>query len=80
MQITLTDLRRRPGPALDHVRSGHEIVVTEAGIPLCRIVPVDRPSRYAELVANGTIRPPLAPHDPDKIRAASIAGWPSVPE
>lgn len=75
MQITLTELRRTPGHALDQVRAGDEVVVTEAGVPMFRIVPVDRPTRYAELVASGAIRPPSLARDPMKIRAASLAAW-----
>jgi prevent-host-death family protein len=75
MQITLTELRRTPGPALDHVRHGEEVVVTEAGVPLCRIVPADRPTRYAQLVADGVIRLAAAPKDPLAIRALSLAEW-----
>lgn len=75
MQITLTELRRTPGPALDHVRQGEEVVVTEAGVPLCRIVPADRATRYAQLVADGVIRLPVSPQDPSVIRAHSLAEW-----
>jgi prevent-host-death family protein len=75
MQISLTELRRTPGPALDHVRAGEEVVITQDGIPLGRIVPVGRPSRYAELVAAGVIRPPSAPGGPAEMRAASVALW-----
>lgn len=75
MQISLTQLRRTPGPALDHVRQGEEVVVTEAGVPLCRIVPAGRPTRYAQLVADGVIRLPVSPKDPSAIRAGSLAAW-----
>jgi prevent-host-death family protein len=73
MQISLTELRRTPGPALDQVRSGNEVVITEDGIPLGRIVPVGRSSRYAELVASGVIRPPVASGSPLEMRAFSVA-------
>jgi prevent-host-death family protein len=75
MQISLTELRRTPGPALDHVRAGEEVVITEDGIPMGRIVPVGRPSRYAELVAAGVIRPPSVPGSPLDMRATSLAQW-----
>jgi prevent-host-death family protein len=75
MHISLTELRRTPGPALDHVRDGEEVVVTEAGVPLCRIVPVDRPTKYSELVASGVIRKPVASMDPAVIRAMSLQEW-----
>lgn len=75
MQITLTELRRTPASALDEVRAGNEVIVTEAGIPLCRLVPIGRPSRYSQLVASGAIKPPTAPHDFRKIRERALAGW-----
>jgi prevent-host-death family protein len=75
MQISLTELRRTPAVALDHVRQGEEVVVTEAGVPLCRLVPVGRPTRYAELVAAGVIRLAEAPRDPAAIRAQSLGSW-----
>lgn len=75
MQISLTELRRTPAAALDHVRQGDEVVVTEAGVPLCRLVPVGKATRYAELVAEGVIRLPAEPRDPVSIRARSLAAW-----
>jgi prevent-host-death family protein len=75
MHISLTELRRTPGPALDHVRAGEEVVITEDGIPMGRIVPVSRPSRYAEMVASGVIRPPSSSGNPVEMRAASVANW-----
>ncbi len=75
MQISLTELRRTPGPALQHVRDGEEVVVTEAGIPLCRMVPVEKPTRYASLVAEGVIHPPTSPKEPSAIRERSLASW-----
>lgn len=73
MQISLTELRRTPGAALDQVRSGNEVVITEDGIPLGRIVPVGRTTKYAELVASGVIRPPVSSESPLEMRAFSIA-------
>jgi antitoxin (DNA-binding transcriptional repressor) of toxin-antitoxin stability system len=75
MQISLTDLRRTPAAALDHVRSGEEVIVTEEGVPFMRMVPTNRSSRYDELIAAGVIHPPKAPRDIDDIRAASLARW-----
>ena len=75
MQISLTELRRTPGPALQHVRDGQEVVVTEAGIPLCRMVPIDQPTRYARLVAEGVIHAPTSPKEPSAIRGRSLASW-----
>jgi prevent-host-death family protein len=73
MQISLTELRRTPGPALDHVRGGEEVVITEDGLPMGRIVPIGRQSRYEELVTSGVIRPPVSSDSPLTMRAFSIA-------
>lgn len=78
MQISLTELRRTPANALDHVRAGEEVVVTDAGVPFCRMVPVGRPTRYEELLAAGVIHPPTHPRDPDEIRAKALKGWKPV--
>ena len=75
MHISLTELRRTPKPALDHVRDGEEVVVTDAGVPLCRIVPIGKSTKYAELVAQGVIRPPREPVSPSVIRAEALKGW-----
>ena len=64
-----------PGPALQHVRDGEEVVVTEAGIPLCRMVLIDQPTRYARLVAEGVIHAPTSPKEPSAIRGRSLASW-----
>ncbi len=73
MQISLTELRRTPGPALHHVRGGSQVVITQDGVPLGRIVPVGRSSRYDELVAAGVIGPPVASGSPLEMRAFSVA-------
>ncbi len=75
MHISLTELRRTPAAALDHVRGGEEVTITEAGIPLCRMIPVGRASRYEQLVAEGLIRPPVKHADPEEVRAMSLASW-----
>jgi prevent-host-death family protein len=69
MNISLTQLRRTPKPALDRVRSGEEVVITEDGIPVFRIVPVDRPMRLEELAKDGLVRLPLQAPDWAAFRA-----------
>lgn len=77
MQISLTELRRTPAAALDQIRAGEEVTVTEDGMPFMRMVPAGRPSRYEELVADGAIHPPRQPRDIADIRARLEAGWQS---
>lgn len=40
-----------------------------------RIIPVGRASRYAELVAQGVIRPAVESGNPLEMRAFSVANW-----
>jgi len=47
------------------VKEGEEVVVTDHGKPVARLVPIDRGTdRLAELVAAGLARPPLRPRTP----------------
>jgi prevent-host-death family protein len=80
MQISLTELRRTPGPALVHVRAGEEVVVTEDGVPMCRLVPIKQASRYEDLVRDGTIRLPTDRHEIDEIRNLAKQSWEKASE
>lgn len=75
MQISLTELRRTPAAALDHVRAGEEVVVTEAGVPLCRMVPAGRKTRYAELIEAQVLQAPVEPRDARDLRDLSLSRW-----
>ena len=68
----MTELKRTPAPALERVRDGEEVLVTQDGIPFMRLVPVGRNSRFEELVASGVIHAPARPRDVSEIRAASL--------
>ena len=64
---------------LDAVRRGEEIIVTDRGLPIARIVPVEgataTDSRLARLVREGVVAPPRKPpsgrRKPPKGRRAS---------
>lgn len=58
MQASLTELRRNTGTVLDAVRAGNEVLVTEDGRPLFRMVPCGSASSYDELCRRGVIQPP----------------------
>lgn len=51
MQISKTTLRRNLSNALSRVRAGEELLVTEGGQPLVRIVPVSNEAAPLELPA-----------------------------
>ena len=57
---TVTDLKARLSAWLDTVRAGNEVVVTDHGHPVARLVPIDPTlsgSRLAALARAGLIRP-----------------------
>jgi prevent-host-death family protein len=56
--VGVRDLKNNLSRHLASVRDGAEIVVTDHGRPVARLVAVDRPTdRLAELVRSGLIRP-----------------------
>ncbi len=62
MDVAVTELRANLRHWLDRVRDGDEVVVTERGMPVARIVRIDAMSRIEDLTARGVIARPLSPH------------------
>jgi prevent-host-death family protein len=57
--VGVRELRDRLSHYLAGVKAGQEIVVTEHGRPVARLVPLGaRPDRLAELIAAGRAQPP----------------------
>lgn len=61
MDVAVTELRANLRHWLDQVRDGDEVVITERGIPVARIVRVDAMSRIDDLTAQGVIARPERP-------------------
>jgi prevent-host-death family protein len=63
--VAKSDLQRDLGEYLDRVRAGEEVVVTDAGTPVARLVPLapthGHQARIQEMIQAGQIRPPLKP-------------------
>lgn len=57
MNVGVRELRNNLSRHLAEVRAGHTVTVTDHGRPVARIVPVDRPTKYEQLVAAGVIKP-----------------------
>ena len=60
------------------VKAGHEVLVTERGRVIARLVPADsgtiEDARYRQLVADGLVRPPLG-----TVRDRAVP-WPTTPD
>lgn len=57
MDVGIRELRDGLSRHLAEVRAGGTITITDHGKPIARIVPVKRPSRLQELIAEGRITP-----------------------
>ena len=58
MDVAATELRRSLRHWLDRVRDGDEVVVTERGVPVARIIGIDSVSAIEALTASGVIARP----------------------
>ena len=55
----MRDLKNNLSRYLDRVREGEEVIVTDRGKPVARLLPLDPSTdRLAELIASGIVRPP----------------------
>jgi len=65
--LGVADLKARLSEHLNRVKAGEEIVITERGRPIARLVPLAgtaaRDARVQEQVRRGALRPPEKPLD-----------------
>lgn len=57
LEVGVRELRDHLSRWLDQVKDGHEIVVTERGRAVARMVPTSRPSRLDALIELGIVTP-----------------------
>jgi prevent-host-death family protein len=79
MEVGVSELRANLSAWLDRARQGEEVVVTERGLPVARLVGVDSAAKLERLTAEGVIgRPlrgnrPLASATPRRLARGSVA-------
>lgn len=61
MEVTVTALRAELSGWIDRVQEGEEVVVTERGRPVARILGVDAVPLMDQLIARGVVTPPRGP-------------------
>lgn len=59
MDVAVTELRAHLSSWLDRVRGGDEIVVTDRGLPVARLVAVESTSLLERLTERGVIARPI---------------------
>jgi prevent-host-death family protein len=81
LQAPIGQLKARLSEFLARARAGEEVVITDRGMPVAKLVPLSGASalegRAAELVRAGLVRKPRAPLDPtflERPRPADPAG------
>jgi prevent-host-death family protein len=60
VEVGIRELRNQLSRHLAAVREGQELVVTDHGRAVARIIPLDRPRTIDRLVAEGLVRPATA--------------------
>ena len=61
MDVAVSDLRANLSEWLKRAREGNEIVITERGVPVARIVGIEASALLDRLTAEGVIGRPAAP-------------------
>ena len=75
LKIGVRQLRDHLSRYLGHVAAGGEVVVTDHGRPVARLVKHGLESRLDRLVAEGLVRPPTRPKTPSgRIRRVKPVG------
>lgn len=69
MDVAVSELRAQLSDWLARVRAGEEIVITERGVPVARVVGIGAVSLIERLTAEGKISRPMTPVRP---KAASF--------
>jgi prevent-host-death family protein len=64
VEVGIRDLRDHLSRWLDEVKAGRELVVTERGRPVARLIPASGGSSMDELIAAGIVTPPEARREP----------------
>lgn len=77
MGIGVAELKARLSAYLDKVKAGEEVIVTEHGRPVARLVPVfsdaeQRDARLQRLVRAGAVLPARGPMAPELYRPPAV--------
>ena len=64
MDVAVTQLRAQLAEWLKRAQAGEEVVVTDRGVPVARLVPVDAAPLIARLTREGVLGEPARPGRP----------------
>lgn len=64
MEIGIRELRNQLSRYIERVKEGEEIIVTDRGRAVARVVPIDGEDVLARLIAEGKVTPAKYPRGP----------------
>jgi len=64
VRVGVRELRNNLSGWLERVQAGDEVLVTERGKPVARIVPLERKSKLQQLIDEGKVTPASRPKTP----------------
>lgn len=64
VEVGVRDLRANLAHWLDQAKSGREVVVTERGVPVARLLKAGAPTTLERLIAEGAVTPAREPKTP----------------
>ncbi|HST47356.1 type II toxin-antitoxin system Phd/YefM family antitoxin [Jatrophihabitans sp.] len=65
MDVAISMLRAELSGWIEHVRAGEEVVITERGIPVARLLPIDTAPLIDQLTQQGVLGKPRRADRPD---------------
>lgn len=81
---SITQAKNGLSALLDRVKAGESVIITDRGVPIARIEPIQRTddwdARMAKLVAEGKVTVGSGPQGEDLLRALRAIPRPTVPE
>lgn len=78
MDVPVSTLRAQLGDWVDRARAGEEIVVTDRGVPVARLVGLDAATTLEQLTAEGLISKPASAERPSAVGRRRVQAKGSV--
>jgi len=80
MDVAISELRANLREWIDQARSGDDVVVTERGVPVARLVAIDASGVIERLERDGVITRPRSTQRPSSTRTSRVRARGSVSE
>jgi prevent-host-death family protein len=75
MDVGIRDFRNELSRWLEVVKGGRDVVITDRGRPVARLIPATSSKPLDRLIAMGLVRPPTSPKTPiDPSRRVPVKG------